>query len=382
MADGYYGQNPSVLAGSAFLNSFMRTYNKSMLMQADIMQYRDKTARADKQMQMQQSRLDISRTSQALNIYDKQVEYKELDKTNQKFGDIGESSYASDFGKKFITGIGSVESKSIAAADQVEGISIGQEPTDSRYKKTMFGDRVAYLDTSNDTYFEWLGPGKIGKQLEAESEFPVDLKSRTPGAIRKIGGDIGRAGTMQLNKKSLTAVEDPAKQQRYVVDQIEKISKEIGETFDGTTEGWEAMQPQSREIITNSVIDGVFNAKNLTTEQKVQYAFRLANVTGSDISEKVTERFIEDTITPTILSRIKKVLSYTWAGRHIAEVHGVPEAEYSPAETSSVTDEATKIVTQALISAGPDTISRMVNTIPLFIVAGLGIGMYLLNEKT
>ena len=220
----------------------------------------------------------------------------------------------------------------------------------------MFGDRVAYLDTSNDTYFEWLGPGKIGKQLEAESEFPVDLKSRTPGAIRKIGGDIGRAGTMQLNKKSLTAVEDPAKQQRYVVDQIEKISKEIGETFDGTTEGWEAMQPQSREIITNSVIDGVFNAKNLTTEQKVQYAFRLANVTGSDISEKVTERFIEDTITPTILSRIKKVLSYTWAGRHIAEVHGVPEAEYSPAETSSVTDEATKIVTQALISEGPNTI--------------------------
>lgn len=84
MANGYFEQNRGVVAGSAFFNSFMKSYNQSLAMQADIERYRTQQLRYQESSAYAQGRLDISarglERSMRDDVADAELEYaKALD---------------------------------------------------------------------------------------------------------------------------------------------------------------------------------------------------------------------------------------------------------------------------------------------------------------
>lgn len=60
MANEYYGRDRGVVAGSAFMNSFMKSYNQSIAMQADIERYKTQQLRYQESRGYAQARLGLS----------------------------------------------------------------------------------------------------------------------------------------------------------------------------------------------------------------------------------------------------------------------------------------------------------------------------------
>lgn len=60
MANGYFEQNRGVVTGSAFFNSFMKSYNQSMAMQADIERYRAQQLRYQESRDYASQRMGLS----------------------------------------------------------------------------------------------------------------------------------------------------------------------------------------------------------------------------------------------------------------------------------------------------------------------------------
>lgn len=364
--------NPGVQQGSAFLNSFMASYNKAMYMQADINKFKYQTKRQDELLGMQRQSHAATMERDERSEFMQYAKLKRQDDVLSEFDDTaGGPSLSSEYKSKFITGIGKPPqadigqpaTSGIGASGDYDIEQIGSsEPTrikaigrTPRYKTTMFGEVPAYLDTTNNTYWEKLGPGKRGKQLMAKAEFKPTEEKTIPGVEASAARSL-EVKTEELEAIPKEAIENPEKRNTIVLDMITSTADQIGETFNGTKEGWDKLGPQTQGIVADKTVDAIFDAKEITwlgkvfnmegrtPEEKAKLAYSLANVTGADITEKVTERFIEATVEPSLLSKISAWLRPGY------------KPNFSLGRVQEAIEEVSGVVEKSLMSAGPEVV--------------------------
>ncbi len=366
MANGYYRPNAGVQTGSAFMSGIMRSYNRSLFMKADILRYRNSMNLQKQQMAMQQDRLDIAEESADISKFKTSVEFHRLDRASGLTNDLAPTSYGADFDKQF-RGIGTKYTSDNVAAGlsgdyppsgsggdfvgpRLEGVGTQRiAPYQSEMYRQEKGMVPSYYHRASDTHWarDPLSPGKPGKQLFAHREFDVEEQDRTIANIRETATEGTKPLAGIIDKMTKESVDNPEKRDRIVKDILVKTADNIGEVYDGSTEGWNKLGNETQQIIINKTIDSIFNADTgwfgRSPGDLAKFASTLANITNADVSEQLIKKFVDITVKPSLFSRITALV-----------MPGGPK--YTTGQLQSYTKEATDVVVDAIYAGGPNVI--------------------------
>jgi hypothetical protein len=398
MVNNYYNPNYGIQTGSAFMNSMMRSYNESVAMQANIIQYRDTKRMRDKSFALQEETHDMSKKrfdyGQIVATNAAEAELAKAVKWDTDFNDSVKSERTlqkekalgriQDLQSGSISSIGTPKTpvSDIAASPEVANwqnntidsigtpAAAGVEPAAI---KTIGGSSYSgvQVDNKNVRFVEHKGglyhtsvdndgyeSADLTKPYTPEKEYLTDLKS--PEETQK--DVVAEMGTFVSSINNLTpeARSSKSTQNDVMLNAFETAGKKLGFGI-GTIKGWDKLGPEKQEMIVREVVKMPFHAEELTPDEAAAFAIRAADIAGQDISEPLMEAYVEAKAKtdPSLWEKYKD-----WSGGFdVTGSRKFPffkikdyKARMTPGEKAGIIEEGVVIVQQALETAGPEVV--------------------------
>lgn len=181
----YYNQNQGIVTGSAFFNSFMKSYGNSLAMQADIERFRSQQLRSQESRDYARQRMDLSVLSSQRYARD------ELRKAKLEF------AKATDADKDSFLGEGEESERTRQARENLEVLQQTSEPGITGIGRSAGPSKnVSLTESAGRIADTFMSPDEYAERPAAKEMPPIVAKPKKKMSFRRLLGSVRKKSAL------------------------------------------------------------------------------------------------------------------------------------------------------------------------------------------